>query len=326
MDFGNILINAFGELISPTTAAYALAALGLAVHFGYSGLLNFGQAGFMAVGAYGYAISTLSFNAPLPVAVLVALVASVVFAIVLGIPTLRLRADYLAIVTIAAAEIIRYIVTTNGLTDVTGSANGLAAFEGGFYGLNPFPPGTYNIGPLGMNERDFWIRIVGWSVVIIACIVVWLLMRSPWGRVLKGIREDENAVRSLGKNVYAYKMQALVIGGVLGSLAGIIFTLPRGAVQPANYATELTFFLYTCLLLGGMATVLGPVIGAMIFWVVLSLTQGLLYGAIEVGAITFLSNSQAGQLRYILVGVALMLLMVFRPQGVLGNKKELAFA
>jgi ABC-type branched-subunit amino acid transport system permease subunit len=245
---------------------------------------------------------------------------------VLGLPTLRLRADYLAIVTIAAAEIIRYIVTTNGLTDVTGSANGLAAFEGGFYGLNPFPPGRYNIGPLGMNERDFWIRIVGWSVVIIACLVVWLLMRSPWGRVLKGIREDENAVRSLGKNVYAYKMQALVIGGVLGSLAGIIFTLPRGAVQPANYATELTFFLYTCLLLGGLATVLGPVIGAMIFWVVLSLTQGLLYGAIEVGAITFLSNAQAGQLRYILVGVALMLLMVFRPQGVLGNKKELAFA
>ncbi|MEC5200092.1 ABC-type branched-subunit amino acid transport system permease subunit [Arthrobacter sp. PL16] len=326
MDFGNILVNAFGELISPTTAAYALAALGLAVHFGYSGLLNFGQAGFMAVGAYGYAISTLSFNAPLPVAVLVALLSSVIFAIVLGIPTLRLRADYLAIVTIAAAEIIRYIVTTNGLTDVTGSANGLAAFEGGFYGLNPFPPGRYNIGPLGMNERDFWIRIVGWSVVIIACLVVWLLMRSPWGRVLKGIREDENAVRSLGKNVYAYKMQALVIGGVLGSLAGIIFTLPRGAVQPANYATELTFFLYTCLLLGGMATVLGPVIGAMIFWVVLSLTQGLLYGAIEVGAITFLTNSQAGQLRYILVGVALMLLMVFRPQGVLGNKKELAFA
>ncbi|WP_104168448.1 branched-chain amino acid ABC transporter permease [Arthrobacter sp. SX1312] len=326
MDFGNILINAFGEMISPTTAAYALAALGLAVHFGYSGLLNFGQAGFMAVGAYGYAIATLSFDAPLPVAVLVAVVASVIFAIILGIPTLRLRADYLAIVTIAAAEIVRYIVTTNGLTDVTGSANGLAAFEGGFFGLNPFPQGTYNIGPLGMNERDLWIRVVAWSVVTIACLLVWLLMRSPWGRVLKGIREDENAVRSLGKNVYAYKMQALIIGGVLGSIAGIIFTLPRGAVQPANYATELTFFLYTCLLLGGMATVLGPVVGAMIFWVVLSLTQGILYGLIEIGAITFLTNSQAGQLRYILVGVALMLLMIFRPQGVLGNKKELAFA
>ncbi|WP_028281062.1 branched-chain amino acid ABC transporter permease [Arthrobacter sp. H5] len=327
MDIANILSLAFGEIISPTTAAYALAALGLAVHFGYSGLLNFGQAGFMAVGAYGFAIPTLQFNAPLPVAVLIALTSSVIFAIVLGIPTLRLRADYLAIVTIAAAEIIRYIVTTNGLTQVTGSANGLAGgFENGFVGLNPFPDGTYNVGPVSMNQDGFWIRVVGWTIVILACLTVWLLMRSPWGRVLKGIREDENAVRALGKNVYAYKMQALIIGGLLGTVAGMIFTLPRGAVQPANYSTELTFFLYTCLLLGGMATVLGPVIGAMIFWVVLSLTQGLLFGAIEIGAITFLTNVQAGQLRYILVGVALMLLMIFRPQGVFGNKKELAFA
>ena len=141
--------------------------------------------------------------------------------------------------------------------------------------MNPFPEGSY----LGMNNRDFFIRVVGWALVIVCCTLVWLLMRSPWGRVLKGIREDENAVRSLGKNVYSYKMQALIIGGVLGALAGMVFTLPRGAVQPANYGTELTFFLYTCLLLGGLGTVLGPVIGAMIFWVVLSLTQGILYGA-----------------------------------------------
>ena len=83
---------------------------------------------------------------------------------------------------------------------------------------------------------------------------------------------------------------------------------------------------HTPLILGGMSTVLGPVIGAMIFWAVLSLTQGLLYGAIESGFITFLTTTQAGQLRYILVGEALMLLMIFRPQGVLGNKKELSFA
>jgi branched-chain amino acid transport system permease protein len=320
MDFASILSGALGELMSPTTAAYALASLGLAVHFGYSGLLNFGQAGFMAVGAYGFAISTLTFKAPF---FLIAVVAAALFALILGIPTLRLRADYLAIVTIAAAEIVRYLVTTNGWTAVTGSANGLAAFEGGFFEMNPFPPGSY---AMGMNNRDFFIRVVGWTLVIVAGVLVWLLMRSPWGRVLKGIREDENAVRSLGKNVYAYKMQALIIGGVLGALAGLIFTLPRGAVQPANYGTELTFFLWTCLLLGGMATVLGPVVGAMMFWVVLSLTQGILSGLIESGAITWLSTIQAGQLRFILVGVALMLLMIFRPQGVFGNKKELAFS
>ncbi|MFJ5955500.1 branched-chain amino acid ABC transporter permease [Paenarthrobacter sp. NPDC092416] len=322
MDFGFIFSSALGELFSPTTAAYALAALGLAVHFGYSGLLNFGQAGFMAVGAYGFAISTLTFKTPFFISLLIAVLCSVIFAFILGIPTLRLRADYLAIVTIAAAEIVRYVVTTNQLTGVTGSANGLAAFEGSFYSMNPFPEGSY----MGMNNRDFFIRVVGWGLVIICCLLVWLLMRSPWGRVLKGIREDENAVRSLGKNVYSYKMQALIIGGVLGALAGMIFTLPRGAVQPSNYGTELTFFLWTCLLLGGMATVLGPVIGAMIFWVVLSLTQSLLYGLIESGAVTWLTTVQAGQLRYILVGVALMLLMIFRPQGVFGNKKELAFA
>ncbi|MCX2747617.1 branched-chain amino acid ABC transporter permease [Arthrobacter sp. MI7-26] len=322
MDFGFIFSSAAGELISPTTAAYALAALGLAVHFGYSGLLNFGQAGFMAVGAYGFAISTLTFKVPFFVGLLIAIICSVAFAFILGIPTLRLRADYLAIVTIASAEILRYIVTTNQLTGLTGSANGLAAFEGDFFVMNPFPPGTY----LGMNNRDFFIRVVGWGLVVVCCILVWLLMRSPWGRVLKGIREDENAVRSLGKNVYSYKMQALMIGGVLGALSGMIFTLPRGAVQPSNYGTELTFFLWTCLLLGGMATVLGPVIGAMIFWVVLSLTQSILYGLIESGAVTWLTTVQAGQLRYILVGVALMLLMIFRPQGVFGNKKELAFA
>src|SRR6476620_439562 len=322
MDFGFILSSAAGELFSPTTAAYALAALGLAVHFGYSGLLHFGQAGFMAVGAYGFAISTLTFKVPFFVGLLIAIVCSAIFAMLLGIPTLRLRADYLAIVTIASAEIVRDGVTTNQLTGVTGSANGLAAFEGGFYDMNPFPEGSY----LGMNNRDFFIRIVGWGLVVVCCVIVWLLMRSPWGRVLKGIREDENAVRSLGKNVYAYKMQALVIGGIVGALAGMVCTLPRGAVQPANYGTELTFFLWTCLLLGGMATVLGPVIGAMIFWVVLSLTQGVLYGLIESGAVTWLTTVQAGQLRYILVGIALMLLMVFRPQGVFGNKKELAFA
>jgi branched-chain amino acid transport system permease protein len=134
------------------------------------------------------------------------------------------------------------------------------------------------------------------------------------------------AVRSLGKNVYSYKMQALIIGGILGTLAGLVFTLPRDVVQPANYGTEFTFFLWTCLLLGGMATVLGPIVGAMIFWVVLSLTQNVLYGLIGIGVLPFLSTTQAGQLRYILVGVALMLLMIFRPQGVFGNKKELAFS
>jgi neutral amino acid transport system permease protein len=324
IDWGAIFSNAAVELISPTTAAYALAALGLAVHFGYTGLLNFGQAGFMALGAYGYAISTLTFGFPVWAAVLVGIGASVLFALILGIPTLRLRADYLAIVTIAAAEIVRLLFTTNTFASVTGSANGLSGYKGGFADLNPIPAGTYGFGPFEYNAYDWWLRIVAWSVVILACLFTWQIMRSPWGRVIKGIREDEDAVRALGKNVYAYKMQSLILGGVFGTIAGMIFVLPR-AVVPSNYQTSLTFFVYAILLLGGAATILGPVIGSVIFWVLLSFFSGFIARAVEAGWLPFLTSIQAGQLRFILVGVAIMLIVIYRPQGIFGNKKELAF-
>jgi len=324
IDWGAIFSNAAVELVSPTTAAYALAALGLAVHFGYTGLLNFGQAGFMALGAYGYAISTLTFGFPVWASVLVGVGASVVFALILGIPTLRLRADYLAIVTIAAAEILRLLFTTNTFRDVTGSANGLSEYKDGFRALNPFHfSGTAGFGPWVFSANDWWSILVAWVIVAIACVLVWMLMRSPWGRVLKGIREDEDAVRSLGKNVYAYKMQSLILGGVLGTFAGMIFILPR-AVVPANYATSLTFFTWAILLLGGAATVLGPVLGSIVFWVVLSFFSGFVARAVEAGWLP-ISEVQSGQLRFILVGVAIMLMVVFRPQGMLGNKKEMSF-
>ncbi len=324
IDWGAIFSNAAVELISPTTAAYALAALGLAIHFGYTGLLNFGQAGFMALGAYGFAISTLSFGFAVWGAVLVGVGASVVFALVLGIPTLRLRADYLAIVTIAAAEIVRLLFTTNTFQSITGSANGLSGYKGGFAGLNPIPEGRYGFGPFEYNEYDWWLRIVAWSIVALACLFTWQIMRSPWGRVIKGIREDEDAVRALGKNVYSYKMQSLILGGVFGTIAGMIFVLPR-AVVPSNYQTSLTFFIYAILLLGGASTILGPVIGSMVFWVLLSFFSGFIARAVEAGWIPFITSIQAGQLRFILVGVAIMLIVIFRPQGIFGNKKELAF-
>jgi len=324
IDWIAIFSNAAQELISPTTAAYALAALGLAIHFGYTGLLNFGQAGFMALGAYGYAISTLSFGFPVWAAVLVGIGASVIFALILGIPTLRLRADYLAIVTIAAAEILRLVFTTNTFDSLTGSASGLQGYKGGFADLNPIPPGSYGFGPFTYNAYDWWIRIVGWTLVVIFALLTWLIIRSPWGRVIKGIREDEDAVRALGKNVYSYKMQSLILGGVYGTLAGMIFVLPR-AVVPANYQTSLTFFIYAILLLGGAATILGPIIGSMIFWVLLSFFSGFMARAVEAGWFPFMSQVQAGQLRFILVGIAIMLIVIFRPQGIFGNKKELAF-
>ena len=323
MDFGQIINLSLGYLFSPVTIAYALAAVGLAVHFGYAGLLNFGMAGFMAIGAYGYAISILSFGLPWWVGILVGLAGATVFAIILGIPTLRLRADYLAIVTIAAAEIVRLLFTTQVFDEWTNSADGLGGYHAGFRGANPFPPGTYGFGPWVYTADQLWVRVFGLFLLAVAVFLVWSLMRSPWGRVLKGIREDEDAVRSLGKNVFAYKMQALVIGGLFGALGGVVMALPS-AVVPSVYQTSLTFFIWTILLLGGAATVFGPVVGAVIFWVLMAFLDAILPALASQGILP-ISSIQAANLRYVLVGVALMLIVIFRPQGIFGNKRELTF-
>ncbi|MBT2474399.1 branched-chain amino acid ABC transporter permease [Microbacterium sp. ISL-103] len=323
MDFGSIFSNTATYLFSPVTLAYALAATGLAVHFGYAGLLNFGMAAFMAIGGYGYAISVLTFGLPWWIGMLIGLLGGAFFAVLLGIPTLRLRADYLAIATIAAGEIVRLLFTTQIFDEYTNSADGLAQFNGGFRDANPFPQGTYGFGPWTYSANDLWNRVFGLIVLVLAILLVWALMRSPWGRVLKGIREDEDAVRSLGKNVFAYKMQALVVGGVIGAAGGIVFVLPS-AVVPGSYTTSLTFFLWTVLLLGGAATVFGPTLGAILFWVVFAFMANLLPSMAKAGLLP-MSDSQASTLVFIFVGIALMLLVIFRPQGILGDKREMTF-
>lgn len=324
MDWLQILSNTASSIISPATLGYALAALGLAVHFGYAGLINMGIAGFMAIGAYGYAIGVLTFGLEWWVAALAGLAASAIFALILGIPTLRLRGDYLAIVTIAAAEVVRLLFLTSAFDDVTGSADGLSGYHSSFRAANPIPPGTYGFGPWTYNETQWWVRIMGLLTLAFAVLVVWMLMRSPWGRALKGIREDEDAVRALGKNVYAYKMQSLVLGGMLAAAGGIVYALPS-AVSPGVYVTSLTFFVWTALLLGGAATVFGPILGSLIFWALQTFLSNVLPALVTAGVLPFMSQIQAGTLRFILVGVALMLLVIFMPQGLLGNKKELTF-
>ena len=324
MDWIQILVNTASSIISPVTIAYALAAIGLSVHFGFAGLLNMGIAGFMAMGAYGYAISILTFGFPWWGGVLVGLGAGMLFALVLGIPTLRLRGDYLAIVTIAAAEVVRLLFLTSAFDPVTGSADGLSGYKTSFRDANPIPPGEYGFGPWVYNEVGWWVRIVGFVALVIALFAVWRIMSSPWGRVLKGIREDQDAVRALGKNVFSYKLQALVLGGAIAAAGGIIYAMDRN-VNSGVYVTSLTFFVYTALLLGGAATIFGPVVGSVIFWVVQTFLSNVLPALAASGILPFMSEIQAATLRFIITGIVLMLLVIFRPQGMLGNKKELTF-
>ncbi|KAA9165610.1 branched-chain amino acid ABC transporter permease [Amycolatopsis acidicola] len=325
----DILLTSLQQILSPVTAAYALAAIGLNLHFGFTGLLNFGQAGFLAIGAYGFAIAVLSLHLPTIVALLVAIALAVGFALLIGIPTLRLRADYLAIVTIAAAEIIRFTVNSSVLAGITGGAQGInnnetmgTSYSLDFKAINPFPEGRIDLGPWVFTSTQLWIATLTWIAVAVASLLVWLLMRSPWGLTVKGIREDEDALRSLGKNVNLYKMQSLVLGGVLGAIAGIMLVLPA-AISPGDFNSRLTFNLFTILLLGGAATVLGPVLGAIVFWVVLQASDQLIQLGSRHG--WFGGLADASQLRFTVVGIVLVLLIVFRPQGILGNRKELAF-
>ena len=326
MDFGVIFNNTFNALLNAEALYLALAALGLNIHFGYTGLLNFGQVGFLTVGAYGLAVGVSYLGLPFGVSILLGLGLAVLLALLLGIPTLRLRADYLAIVTIASSEVLRLVARSATLRDVTGGSSGLTGFANGFYDLNPLSEGRYGFGPFDYNESRAWLLLVGWTLVVLGSLLVFLLMRSPWGRVLKAIREDEDAVRSLGKNVVGYKMQSLILGGIFGALGGFIFALANSSVQPDNYSTLLTFFAFTAMILGGAGRVLGPVVGAIIFSSFFTFLENTLVQAVNADVIptSIMTSNQVGIVRFILVGVLLMALMIYRPQGIFGDKKELA--
>jgi len=328
---GTIARGMLRESISAQTAAVAIAIIGLNIHFGYTGLLNMGQAGFMMLGAYGFSIS-IWHGLPMVVGIVMGLLAAFVFALILGVPTLKLRGDYLAIVTISAAEILRYIGRLARLEDFTGAAQGIpgSQYREPFVGLSFFGNGTFDLGgwlptlqATGVN--GWWVRFIAWLLVAVCCVLVWLLVRSPWGRLLRGIREDEDAIRSLGKNVFAIKMQALIIGGLFGALGGIVYILPS-SMQPDAMGRSLTFFCWTALLLGGAATVFGPVMGAVLFFVgrILIISASNTYLSSD-KYVNWLNGQQTAQFAFIVVGVSLMLLVIFRPQGILGDKRELRF-
>jgi ABC-type branched-subunit amino acid transport system permease subunit len=328
MDWNELLTGSLQQALGPTAAVYCLAAIGLNIHFGYTGLLNFGQAGFMMVAGYAMVTMSTIWGLSLWLGVLLGIVLTVILALLLGVPTLRLRADYLAIVTIAAAEIIRQVISAAKFSDDLGGQDGLTGFIAPFREMNPFSEPVGIEGLVTWSPNEFWVMTVGWLLVALACLVVWLLMRSPWGRVLKSIREDEDAVRSLGKNVYAYKMQSLIIGGLFGALAGFVVALRSATVGPSFFATDVTFFAYTVLLIGGAARVFGPVVGAVIFWFMITVLD-LFFGQATAGAnplipASIMDDNQASLMRLIFMGLGLMLLMIYRPQGIFGDRRELA--
>jgi ABC-type branched-subunit amino acid transport system permease subunit len=295
------------------------------VQFSLAGLPNFGHVAFMSVAAYTMAILVVRYDAPLVVASLAGLAAAVVLAFIFGIPTLRLRADYLAIATVAGGEIIRYLAMN--LPDLTGGPVGSMAM------LGPTKLAMYNgewqamLGAIGRAlspligvtpSRDAVMAVIVWTATLVLITLIWRLERSPWGRVQKGIREDDVAVAAVGKNVVAFKMQALVLGAVLGGLAGLLLAFQIGVFSPDDYLPTLTFYAYLILILGGMNRVFAIPVGAVLFSLLYSGTRFLNFFPLSL----FDPGSRAF-LRLFLVGALLVLFMALRPQGLLGDRRQL---
>ena len=259
----------FWTFVGVIAGIYTILSLGLFVQFALAGLPNFGHVAFMALAAYTMAILVIRLSAPMWLAALAGLLAAVVFAVLLGGPSLRLRTDYLAIVTVAGGEIVRYLALN--LLDLTGGAVGsvgmlgqgnLAQYNQGWDTLMASLTSALS-GPLGsLATRDLAMFLIVWTLAIVILALFWVMVRSPWGRVLRSIREDEAAAAAVGKNVFQYKLQVLILGAILGGLAGLLLAWQISVFSPTDYEPTFTFYSYLILILGGMTRLWAIPLGA----------------------------------------------------------------
>jgi len=319
--------NATRLILSLLTFAgiYGLSAIGLNVHFGWTGLLNFGHAAFMGMGAYVTLLLvphaagregeiTTSGLHIFPAAV-IGVIAASLLGLLLGLPALRLRGDYLAIVTIAAAEIFRLLV--RDLEGLTGGVYGIISYSDS---LQKYRPKLLDslLKDIDASLNQVWVGVLAWFSIVIVLLILRRLNNSPWGRALRAVREDEDAVRALGKNAVWLKLQSFMLGAGIGGLSGIFLAFNYGSLQVTTFVPLLTFYIWAIMILGGVGSLSGPVYGAVVFWVIISETDKIA-GLIFENA----NGQQLAGVRFALVGLLIMLLMIYRPSGLLGKKEEL---
>lgn len=317
----------FWVFVAVIAGIYTIFALGLYLQYALAGLPNFGHVAFAALAAYTMAILIIHLDVPMAAAALAGLLVSVLFSLLLGIPSLRLRADYLAIATVAGGEIVRYLALN--MQGLTGGPIGSIGM------LGPSQLAQYNqawdamlrpiVDALEQNpvlapaaSRDFAMLLIVWAIALMLLTVFWLMVRSPWGRMMRAIREDEDAAAAVGKNVFRAKLQVLILGALLGGLAGLLLAWQIGIITPDDYQPTFTFYAYLILILGGTTRIWAIPVGALLF--------GLLYSGtrfLNVYPLSLFDSGDRAYLRLILVGLLLILLMAIRPQGLLGNRREL---
>ncbi|NDJ19719.1 branched-chain amino acid ABC transporter permease [Myxacorys almedinensis A] len=351
-----------------SVAVYGLFSLGLNLQWGYTGLINFGHVAFMTVGAYATTLLSLA-GVPLLAAVSIGAVLAALLGLLMGFSTLRLREDYLAIVTIGTSELVRLVALNEGwltkgafgvqsfplplenFRPTVGTRIGMIVIISAIFGTTLWKLAERCVrqfrraktwqhqvsaiasGLLGLLAIRLWVvsaialydfrsspatNGLLFIVLITVAIVFWALERlvkSPWGRVLKAIREDEEVAKALGKNVFAYKLQSLMLGGFIAGIAGAFFAWQLSTVYPTNFEPLVTFQAWIIMILGGAGNNAGTLLGAGIYWAYTALTRDL--ERLPIAA------DQVGALRIMVIGLILMVLMIWRPQGILGNKDEL---
>lgn len=320
------LLNApFWSFVGVVAGIFTIFALGLQLQFGFTGLLNFGHVAFMAIGAYTMAILVVRTEAALWLAALVAVAVAMGFGLLIGLPTLRLRADYLAITTIAFGEIVRHVALNEG--GLTGGPQGTINLAGAGTAASynsdwlRFQAGVQDrlVALLGdAATRDLTMLLLVWTVAAVLLVALRLAVRSPWGRVLRSIRDDEDAAAALGKNVFWYKLQSLAIGAGLGALAGLAFAFQFSFFSPNDFEPLTTFFAFVIVILGGLGRVWAVPAGAVVFGVIFAGTRFL-----DFPPLSWFDSAERAFLRLIVIGLILIALVAFRPQGLFGRREEM---
>ncbi len=266
--------------IATDALIFVMLAVGLNVVVGYCGLLDLGYAAFFAIGAYTAGMISTHLNWPIVATIPAVILAACIGGLVIGAPTLRLRSDYLAIVTLGFGEIIR--ITANNL-DITGGPNGIFGIPG--------------FGDFGFRDDVviYWVTAV---VVSLAVVASSRLGRGRLGRAWRFVREDEDAAEAMGIHTYRIKFAAYVTGAIFGGLAGVLFAVHQTAISPPSFNFLWSALILMAVVLGGMGSTPGVVVGAL----VISLLPELLRGV--------------ENWRYFVFGILLIVVMIFRPQGI----------
>ncbi len=297
----------FGTMIS----IYGLLTLALNVQWGYTGTLNIGVAAFFAVGAYSSAIITGpqaggylgGFGLPLFAGFLVAALVCAILALGVGLLTLNLRTDYLAIATIGIAEIIRLVLKNEAW--LTNGVRGMGDIPRPFKGWAE-----------GADDLLFFIFAA--ALLLATYLFCEKIYNSPWGRTQRAIRENETAARAMGKDVLSFRLQAFVIGSAIMGLSGALYAHFTGFISPEAFDPLFaTFLVWVMLIAGGSGNNRGAVLGAAVIWAIWSGSE------IIISRLPETMITQAGSFRLLLVGILLEVILLTRPEGILPERLDM---